>query len=305
MKRSTLRVLVLLATCAGAVSAWAQGSAEPGADIRATYDFEPSAMTFEEQARRAPELSRLWGRLDGNRDAYLLALRAELRAEGRRELLYCDGGMLLLAKSTDAEDQQLGLGAIGKCSLAEIQHTPYFYTLHRLAMRGVDTFELQVRMLSRPDYSAFIVQHALTLGQDYAFLYPFLVQQESAYVPRLVALLVGVNDATAQKSIIRALWYAATHDSEAAVRAAAGDRRLADSARADARHLLQGLATVRGWPGDHATLRRIRRAIDVSPGITEEELRLRRRARMRSVSDEALHDLEAYTALIYRLRQGS
>ena len=70
--------------------------------------------------------------------------------------------MLLLHKSRTAEDQALGLASIRKCTLAEIQHTPYFYTLHSLALRGVDTFDLQLRMLSKPEYSVFIVQHALT-----------------------------------------------------------------------------------------------------------------------------------------------
>lgn len=305
MAKPRARLLVALAAAAWAGLTLAQEALDPRADIRATYDFEPSTMTFEEQARRAPELSKLWGRYDGSREAYHRALQAELRAEGRRELLYCDGGMLLLAKSVDPEDQQLGLDALRKCSLAEIQHTPYFYTLHRLATRGVETFDLQARMLTRPKYTVFIVQHALTLGQDYAFLYPLLVQQEASYVPRLMALLVEVTDATAQQSIIRALWYAATREAEAAVRAAATDNRLAAPARADARRYLQSLATLRGRKEDNATLQRVRDAIGASPSITEEELRSRRRARMRSVSDEALHDLEAFTVLLYRSRKAA
>jgi len=32
----------------------------------------------------------------------------------------------------------------------------------------------------------------------------------------------------------------------------------------------------------------------------EEEIRSNRRARMRAISDEALHELDAYTALLYR-----
>ena len=272
------------------------------ADIRATYDFEPSTMTFDEQARRAPTLSKLWDRFDKIPGAYGEALRSELRAEGNRELLYCDGGMLLLAKMSSPEDEQLGLSSIRKCSLAEIQHTPYFYTLHRLATRGTDIFDLQLRILSKAKYSVFIVQHALTLGQDYAFVYPLLVQQESTYVPKLATLLVGETDATAQKSLVRALWYAATPEAEAAVRAAAEDVRLSELARAEARQLLQGLNIVRAWKEGDAMLRRVREAVGASPATTEAELRVKRRARMHAVSDEALYELEAYTALIYRLR---
>ena len=298
-------LLLVVAACVGAPAVLSQEPPDIRADIRSTYDFEPSTMTFDEQARRAPDLSKLWDRYDKNREPYQTALRSELRTNGNRELLYCDGGMLLLAKSESAEDQQLGLDSLRKCSLAEIQHTPYFYTLHRLAVRGIDIYDLQIRILSKPKYSVFIVQHALTLGQDYAFLYPFLVQQESTYVPRLAVLLQTTTDASAQKSIIRAMWYAATIEAETAIKSAAADRRLADLARADARQLLQSLATVRGWSESNANLKRVRESVGVTSSATEGELRAKRRARMRAVSDEALHELEAYTVLIYRLRRGA
>jgi hypothetical protein len=277
---------------------------DPREDIRSTYDFEPTTMTFAEQANRAATLSSLWARFDKKPDAYRDALRSELRATGNREILYCDGGMLLLAKSNDPDDRPLGLSSIQRCSLAEIQHTPYFYTLHMLARGGVDTFDLQTRILSKPKYSVFIVQHALSLGQDYAFLYPFLVQDEAMYVPRLISRLRVESDPIAQKSVIRALWYAATPAAEAAVRAAAADQRIASVARDDATRLLQSLDSVRGWRTDDPSLRRIYAMIDVSPSSSDSELRAKRKARMRSISDEALHDLEAYTALIYRTRRG-
>lgn len=300
-----LSLAVGAALCLAVPAALPQHVADPRTDIRSTYDFEPSAMAFAEQARLAPALSKLWDRYDGNPGAYQEALRAELRAGGNREQLYCDGGMLLLAKSRAPQDQELGIASLHKCSLAEIQHTPYFYTLHRLATQGVDTFNLQRRILSKPQYSAFIVQHALTLGQDYAFLYPFLVQQESSYVPRLIALLADESDAVAQKSIVRALWYAATPEAESAVIAAAGSNRLSALAKADARALVKGLGVVRAWKEGDAVLKRVRETLEVNAATTEAELRSKRRARMRAVSDEALYDLDAYTALLYRMRSNA
>jgi hypothetical protein len=122
----------------------------------------------------------------------------------------------------------------------------------------------------------FIVQHALSLGQDYAFLYPFLVQDEATYVPRLIARLRVEGDPIAQKSVIRALWYAATPGAEAAVREAAVDQRIASVARDDATRLLQSLDSVRGWPTDDPMLRRIYAMIDASPS-SETELRAKRK----------------------------
>ncbi len=303
--RATSLIALALSLLFGDGSVSAQSLEDARADIRTTYDFEPAQMTFDEQASRAPELSALWGRYDKRADIYVEALRAELRANGNRELLYCDGGMLLLHKSRNPQDQALGLASIRKCSLAEIQHTPYFYTLHSLAVRGEDTLDLQLRILAKPKYSVFVVPHALNLGQDYAFLYPFLVQDEAKYVPKLIDRLKTEKDPTAQKSLVRALWYAATTESEAAVRAFANNPGAAADARSDARKLIQRTDEERRWAPSDMTLKRVLAAVKVSPNASEAELRAKRRARMRSISDEALYDLEAYTTLIYRARRGT
>jgi len=82
--------------------------------------------------------------------------------------------MQLLAKSKLPEDLNLGLQSISKCSLAEIEHTPYFYTMHALASRGIDTLDLQFRILAKPKFSAYIVPHALNLGWRLDVIYWFL-----------------------------------------------------------------------------------------------------------------------------------
>jgi hypothetical protein len=283
--------------------ALAQSVDDARADIRRTYDFDPSRMSFSEQAKLAPNMSALWDRYDKNRDIYVLGLRAELRASGNREHLYCDGGMLILHKARSPEDQALGLDAIRKCSLSEIQHTPYFYTLHSLAVRGVDTLALQFRILEKPKYSVFVVQHALTLRQDYSFLYPLLVQEESKYVPALIERLATERDPTAQKSLVRALWYAATDDAERALRNFALAPQATALAREDAKNFLERTEKERRLLPTSDLLKRILEAVGVSARASEDELRAKRRARMRSISDEALYDLEGYTTLLYRARK--
>ncbi len=279
-----------------------QTVASAKADILSTYDFEPSSMSYDDQARRAPSLSALWDRSRKSAEIYAAALREELSAPNNREQLYCDGGMLLLDMSKTPEDLALGTASLRKCSLAEIQHTPYFYTLHRLASRGVDTFGLQERILEKPNYSVFIVEHALTLGQDYAFLYPLLVQDETIYVPKLLSRLATEEDPVAQKSLVLALWYAATPESEDALRKLVSDPRTSSLAAGHARTLLDSLNQVRVWKRNEADLKELLSSVDASSSMKVSELRAKRRERMRSVSDEALYDLDAYTALIYRAR---
>jgi hypothetical protein len=193
------------------------------ADIQKTYNFEPSKLSFDEQYKRAPALSSLWGRYDKAPDAYRDALRKALTSAGARELLYCDGAMLLLAKSQVPEDLDLGLRSIAKCSLAEIEHTPYFYTMHALAVRGVDILDLQFRMLAKPKYQVYIVPHSLTLGQDDAFIYPLLVQDETKYLSRLVDRAKVEKYLQASTTLTKAIWYAATPQAEKSLRSLASN----------------------------------------------------------------------------------
>jgi hypothetical protein len=132
-------------------------------DIVRTYNFDPNGMSFDEQAKLEPTLSALWDRYDKFPTIYSAALRQALRTDGNTEMLYCDGGMLLLHKSKAPPDRPLVLASLAKCSLAAIQHTPYFYTLHELAREGIDTLDLQWKILAKTDFSAFIVAHAPTL----------------------------------------------------------------------------------------------------------------------------------------------
>ncbi len=176
-------------------------------DILKTYDFDPATMSFDEQAARAPTLSKLGSRFEKSHKVYRDALRVLLAQGGAGEMLYCDGGMLLLQNATSVADKGLGLQFIQKCSLAEIQQTPYFHAMHSQALAGVDTIELQYKMLTKPKYQVFIPMHALTLAQDYAFAYPLLVQDEAKYTKRLVEKLETERDPTALNTLLLALWH--------------------------------------------------------------------------------------------------
>jgi hypothetical protein len=300
--RASVALVAAIANLVFASAVHAQSPAIEAArkDIEATYDFDPGTMTFSQQAERAPSLSKLWDRYNRSRDDYAAALRQALAVNGQRELLYCDGGMLLLAKSTLPEDRRLALASVGKCSLAEIEQTPYFYTLHQLAREGFDTLDMQYRMLEKPHYAAYIVAHAMNLGQNYAFIYPLLVQDESGYVPRIMERLKTEADPTAIKTLTMALYYAATPQSEAALRvmARAGSRYPA-AVREAAEPMVKRIDEVRS-PMTLPVITTKRLMVGIPGDLSSVDLRARRKARMRSISDEALMELEVYTAMLYR-----
>lgn len=272
-------------------------------DIVKTYDFDPSQMTFDEQAKLAPTLSELWSRFDRSPDSYREALRLLLDQEDARELLYCDGGMLFLKKATQPADKALGLRSIQKCSLAEIQHTPYFYTMHALALVGTDTVDLQFKMLTKPKYQIFVPMHSLILGQDYSFVYPLLVQDESKYTDRLIEKIKTEKDSVAIKTLLLALYYSALPNAEKTIRLFATSKEHPAEVQARAKLLEQRIDEARkADPAKgHDWLKR--NLVTISRNATDKELRDARRKRMRAISDEALLELDVYTLLIYQARK--
>ena len=273
--------------------------AEARADILATYNFEPAKLPYEEQVKKADSIEAIWKRYDASPESYHRALRELLAAKGHPEILYCDGAIRLIARSQPTDDIAAYVQALNACSLAEIEHTPYFFVVHALAVRGLDTFDLQARMLTKPHYVAYVSAHALELGQDFSFLYPFLVQDEASYVTRLVERAKTERDPTAVVTLLRALWYAATPESEAALRSMAGQS--ADGTKsAEAQKLLERMASLRALKSDDKPVQYLQAKFPSLLTASDADLRAKRRQRMRSISDEALHDLEAYTAILYR-----
>ena len=296
-----LSLVGLLLLTAGLGNAQTPTAERAYEDIVRTYSFDASRMSFDEQAKLAPSLSALWDRFDQFRAVYQPALTRALRAQSQSEMLYCDGGMLLLHKSKAAPDRALGLASIAKCSLVEIQHTPYFYTLHELAREGVDTLDLQWKILTKPRFSAFIVAHALTLGQDYAFVYPLLLKDESQYLGRLVERLRTEQDPIAQKTLVLAIWYAATPDAERALQDfATGGNSVSEVIRKEAARMLSRIEESRSLTFGAQSALYLRGKTDISSNDGTSEIRAKRRKRMRSISDEALLELDIYTPLLYR-----
>ena len=299
----TLRYHLVLALTLLSSSVSGASVDEAMRDLVATYDFDPSQMTFDQQAERAPTLSQLWSRFNKSPDSYRDALRELLRQQGGREMLYCDGGMLFLQKARQAADKSLGLTSISKCSLAEIQHTPYFYTMHAQALAGSDTLDLQFKMLTKPKYQIFIPMHSLTLGQNYSFVYPLLVQDELNYTGRLIERTNVETNPVSLNTLLLALYYSAVSEAEAAIHTVVTSKIHPAEARERAKLIEQRIVEARKTdPAKvHDWLRR--NGMANASELTEKELRDARRKRMRAISDEALMELDAYTVLIYQARK--
>lgn len=170
---------------------------------------------------------------------------------------------------------------MAQCDLRDLQEKEYFLQVHRMANEGEDVTTAAFHVLDDPKFQVVIPEHALTLGQNYALIYLLLPMEEKVWVQPAIQRLEEEKDATAQKSLLLAIWYAQTAESNRAIAAFAADSSKPEELRNYARDLeKRNGGAVAG-------------TIAVFSG--EESLRKKRRERMRVVSDEALDDLDDYT----------
>jgi hypothetical protein len=100
------------------------------------------------------------------------------------------------------------------------------------------------------------------------------------------------NDVTAQKSLLLLLWYAQTSDSDKAIGDFSTDAGKPPASKAYANELVHRKDSA-GMKAAGATALR----------TSEESLRQARRERLKAISDEALYDLDSYTAKIIAKRK--
>ena len=283
----TRAILGCLAVAAAAGPAGAQSPAAADASafhakVVALYSFEPHKLTSAQIEAKSRALDGFWEEVKANPKRYLPFLRNELRDAGSSAFFSYDGSKLLLAVSKERDDRALALGAIPRADLRGVQHTDYLRTVHWFAANGFDTTKAAMRVLDYPDFKAFIVQHALTLGQNYSLICMLFPMPEANFTGALIERLNTEDKLESQKSILLALWYSMTPEAKAAA-----ERFMADGTRSqDARNYARELAERKAPPAG------------TSARPSTRQLREERRKAMYRLSDEALYEFDSLTARI-------
>jgi hypothetical protein len=279
-----LSSIVLAATIAGSLVAHAQDAAVRDgsafhAKVVSLYSFEPHKLTSEQINAKSKDLDAFWNEVKANPKQFLPLLRVELRDASNSPFFSYDGSKLLLGVSQDQNDRALALEAIPRADLKDLQHTDYLRTVHWFATNNFDTTKAAFRILDYPDFKAFIVQHALTLGQDYSLICMLFPMPDSMFVGPLVDRLKTEQNVVSQKSILLALWYSMTPEAKAALARFIDDASKPQEARDYGRRLAERKAPTAGM----ATL----------PSV--EQLKMERQNAMRRISDEALIEFDRLT----------
>ena len=281
MKLPLRLAFALAIACVGGGQLTRAAESDAAFRARATslYNFEPHKLSQQERESKSAELDQFWESIEANPQASLPLLRQLLRDPSQSAFFYYDGSKLLLSLSEASDDLALVARSIPRADLRGIEPADYLRVTHWLASKGQDTKEAAFRILAYPEFTAFIPQHALTLGQDYSLIYMLFPMEESTFVDDLVRRLASEPAAKSQRSILLALWYSGTPRArDALTRYAAGSGEV----RAYAAELLARKAPSGG-----------------GSSLSSQQLRDERRSVMsRPISDEALIEFDRLTASI-------
>jgi hypothetical protein len=283
--RAFALLLALLVT-SGLAHAQSTAAADFHSKVVVLYSFEPHKLQRAEMQAKSSQLDQFWSAAKADPPKILPLLRDELKNPSNSAFFFYDGSKLLLALSTERSDQALALRSIAKADLKGVQPGDYLRTVQALGSKGLDTRVAAFRILAFPDFKAFIPQHSLTLGQDYALIYMLFPMDETQFVSDLVTRLAAEADVQAQKSLLLALWYTVTPAGDAAIKAFANSPNKPAEATAYAKSLL-GRSAQPGSP-----------SLSSAQSLREE----RRKVMQRPISDEALIEFDQLTAKLIAKR---
>lgn len=280
---------VLLLNLAG--QSWAQAGSKTDqgqfhSEVSRLYSFQPHLLNQNQIQSKSDQLDKFWNKITSKPKQYLPLLRKELENSHNSAYFFYDGSKLLLSVSKEKRDRELALKSIPKTDLRDIQPTDYLLTVHWLAANGFDTTNAALRILDYPEFQAFIVQHVLTLGQNYSLVFMLFPMEEDRFVDPLIARLGHEKHNVSQKSILLALWYSVTPRANEAIRKFADDKSRTGDTREYARKLLARKTKSRVTDSKHSV----------------EDMRMERRKAMRRISDEALGEFDGLTALLLASR---
>jgi hypothetical protein len=260
-------------------------------EIQQIYNFAPHALAKAEFDQKSQVLDQFWTKAKSQPNVYIPGLRTELVDFTNPPFFLFDGSALLLTLSDDPANRKIAAAAVARTDLRDVTPSGYFYLVHKLAAEGEDTTAPAFHILDDPKFQVYVPQHALTLAQNYCLVYMLLPTSQDFWLQPAITRLRAEKDETAQKSLLLLVWYAQTAESDKAVLDISGDATKPADLRSAADTLAHRKDAVN--PKD--------RVFASAP--SESALRQARRERMAAVSDEALDDLDEYTAKIIAKRK--
>jgi hypothetical protein len=256
--------------------------------IIALYDFHPHTVTSVVREQKSNEMDAFWNEVKQHPQTDLPLLRAELANPQAPAFFRMDGAQLLLSLSSSPADQALAVAAMSTADLGDVTPSAYFYSLHELSMKGIDTTAAALHILDDPTFAVSVPQHAMLLRPSDCLLFLLLPVDPSKWLTAVSQRISLAKTAESAQALVTLVFYAQTVDSDRALDSILNNASVPDSARKQAASWKQAASEA------------YRHKVDV-PG-DEAQVREARRQRLRAISDEAMDDVQEMTVRLVQLR---
>ena len=255
-----LRSLLFLLLAAGTASAQLDALR---AEIRAVYaapgDYRGRGVPFFREVKNKPNLPD-----------YIRALRAELDDRTTRAGIRADQTAALMFLSDTDETLVFAARTLARMSAREIGILSFYDLARPLANKGVDVSLAAFRLLEQPDVRMYWVS-PFYFEQAELVASLLLLIDEKYWADGAIERLAAERDETAQKSLLKLLWYIQSDFADAELAKFADNPKKPAASRDLARELVSREPELS--------------ALDRAEALaeSEEELRTRRRTRQRGL----------------------
>lgn len=247
-------------------------------DVQEIYNFEPHKISSKEKEEKSKRMDLFWEKVTKNKKESLEELKIELRDSTNSSFFLYDGGNLLLSLTESKEDNQIALDAMSRVNLKDINLADYVRSMNYFALKGFNTTNAALKIISLDTFVAYIPQHAMELGKGLALRFMLLPINSSLYIQKTIDALATAKDTDSKKHLLNFLLYTNTCEGDSIILKYASDKNQSQD--------------VTNYAASLAKMNNVKRQSDPSAYST---LVLERRQILSRISDEALDELNDLT----------
>ncbi|MFZ1683771.1 MAG: hypothetical protein WAU88_06520 [Candidatus Zixiibacteriota bacterium] len=254
--------------------------------VAATYDFSPHKISHDQRVAKSSELDKIWSTVNADPPVYLPLLRVELQDSTCPKFFAYDGSKLLLSLSKDRSDMAIAAHAMGFCDIRDVDPAEYLKSVNWLANEGMDVRGAAFNILDEPAFKAFYPIHALTLGQEFAFVLAIFPMADSLFLDSCLSRLGSSTNDSTTMTLLNALWFTTTQRGFDAIATIGGDQTKSAQVRDYAQMMVTELAHLKDSLGG------------LESAGDYEALKAKRQLSLQGVSDENLYEFVSQTEQI-------
>jgi len=181
------------------------------------YSIDIDTLGYASREVYSKRLDDFWEMIKSDKSTYVPLLRNELSNQSNPLFFHYDSGKLLYNITNERSDKESFVTFISHSDLRRLPKLNLLNTMVNLLSEGIDVSEVALHILDYPDYSVFLSNHFLTLGQNYTFLYLAIPSDEKIITDKLIKRLQYEKNDTTIKTILLSLYYLTNEKADSAL----------------------------------------------------------------------------------------